>query len=75
MPTRKRPTNLSIRPDLLEKARSLKINLSTTLESHLEELIAKREREQWLESNQRAIEAYNNYIEQHGTFSDDIRQF
>ncbi len=75
MQTKKRPTNLSIRPDLLEKARSLNINLSTTLEAHLEELIARRERELWLENNQKAIDAYNSYIEQHGTFNDEIRKF
>lgn len=75
MQTRKRPTNLSIRPDLLEKARALNINLSTALENHLEDLIARRERELWLENNRKAIEVYNSYIEQHGTFSDEIRKF
>lgn len=75
MQTKKRPTNLSIRPDLLERARSLNINLSTTLETHLEELITKRERELWLEKNQKAIDAYNTYIEQYDTFSNEIRKF
>ena len=75
MQSKKRPTTLSIRSDLLEKARALNINLSTTLESHLEDLIARRETELWLENNQKAINAYNDYIAQNGTFSDDTRKF
>ena len=44
----KKPTNLSINSSLLEKARSLKLNLSATLEAALAEEVRKAEREQWL---------------------------
>ncbi|MAR90076.1 MAG: hypothetical protein CML06_04230 [Pseudomonadales bacterium] len=35
----KKPTNVSINSDLLSKAKALKINLSSTLESALIELV------------------------------------
>lgn len=71
----KKPTNVSINSDLLAKARELKINLSSTLESALIELVNARHRELWREENQKAIEAYNQLIEEHGNFSDELRQF
>lgn len=69
----KKPTNLSIRGDLLEQARALDINLSSELERRLVEVIRKRRGEQWLAENREAIEAYNRYVEKHGIWSDGLR--
>lgn len=69
----KKPTNLSINSDLLAKARSLKLNLSATLESALADEVRKAERAQWLERNQNAIEASNKLAEKKGLFSDSYR--
>jgi post-segregation antitoxin (ccd killing protein) len=33
------------------------------------------DRKKWREENREAIEAYNEYVEKHGAFSDDLRQF
>ena len=33
------------------------------------------DRKKWGEENREAIEAYNEYVEKHGVFSDDVRQF
>jgi antitoxin CcdA len=71
----KRPTNVSVNSDLLDKAKRLGINLSQALESRLAELVAARLREQWLEENEGAIEAYNRRIEKSGAFGDDVRTF
>ena len=71
----KRPANLSINADLLAKARALDINLSATLEQALAEALRQHQREQWLAENQAAIEAYNQQVEAHGTFSDGLRSF
>jgi antitoxin CcdA len=71
----KKPTNLSIRTDLLEQARALDINLSSELEKHLVEVIRQRRAEQWLKDNREAIEAYNRYVEKHGVWSDGLRTF
>ena len=71
----KRPANVSIRSDLLEKARLHEINLSRALEERLDELIRQKERDAWLERNHAAIEAYNERVEREGVFSDGLRTF
>ena len=71
----KKPTNVSINSDLLSKAKDLKINLSSTLEAALVELVSTKQRELWRQENKIAIEAYNQLIEEHGTFSDELRSF
>lgn len=71
----KKPTNVSINSDLLAKAKALKINLSATLEAALSELVNAQQRELWKRENKIAIEAYNQLVEEHGTFSDDLRSF
>ena len=71
----KRAANVSVRSDLLAEAREAGVNLSATLERALVEEIANLKRERWREDNREAIEAYNDYVEEHGTFSDDVRSF
>lgn len=72
----KKPTNLSINSDLLKKARELDIdNLSAVLEQALAEQVKERQRERWLAENREAIAAYNAHVDQHGVFSDGLRNF
>lgn len=71
----KRPTNVSINSDLLDKARGFNINLSATLEQALADHIRTEQRAQWLRENAEAIEAYNKFVEANGTFSDSVRKF
>ncbi len=71
----KKPTNVSINSDLLEKARSLKINLSATLEHALAEQLRNEQRAEWLRVNADAIRAYNQHVETNGIFSDSVRKF
>ncbi|MCP5148607.1 MAG: type II toxin-antitoxin system CcdA family antitoxin [Pseudomonadales bacterium] len=71
----KKPTNVSINSDLLDKARSLKINLSATLEQALAEQLRNEQRAQWLRENADGIHAYNQFVETNGTFSDSVRKF
>jgi antitoxin CcdA len=71
----KKPTNVTIRADLLEQAREMKINLSQEFETHLAEVIRKRRAEQWLRDNREAIEAYNRFVAENGVFSDGLRSF
>ncbi len=71
----KKPANLSINADLLNKAKEMNINLSATLERALVETLKDKQRTQWLQENKAAIEAYNNYVDQHGVFSDELRSF
>lgn len=71
----KKAANLSVNSDLLEKTRALKINLSATLEHALEQELSKAEAEKWAEENKAAIKAYNTFIQQHGCFGDEFREF
>jgi antitoxin CcdA len=74
-PARKRPTNLSIRGDLLERAKQLNINLSAAFETFLEQHLAEQSRHAWRENNQEAIADYNQQVETHGVFSKGRRRF
>ena len=69
----KKPTNVSVNSDLLVKARSLKLNLSATLEKALVSEVKAAERLQWLKKNKDAIQAANNLAEQNGLFTDSFR--
>lgn len=71
----KKATNVSINSDLLEKAKGLNINLSATLEHALAEQLRTEQRAQWLRDNADAIQAYNQFVETNGTFSDSVRKF
>jgi len=71
----KKATNLSLNSDLLNKARSLKINLSSTLEQALIVQVKNAQREAWINENREAINALNELSEKHGLFSDSFRAF
>ena len=62
----KRATNISLSCDLIEEARRLEINISQACERGLEERVARRRAEVWLEENREAIESSNAWVEQHG---------
>lgn len=71
----KKATNLSLNSDLLNKARSLKINLSSTLEQALIVQVKNAQRETWINENKEALDALNELSEKHGLFSDSFRVF
>lgn len=71
----KKPTNVSINSDLLEKAKGLNINLSATLEAALVEQLRTEQRNQWKAENAKAIQTYNDFVENNGVFSDGLRKF
>lgn len=74
-PAPKRPTNVSIRGDLLVAARKAGLNLSATLERALIEELAESRRKKWREENREAIAAYNERVDRHGVFAASIRRF
>jgi antitoxin CcdA len=71
----KKAVNVSINSDLLRQARELKINLSKTLETQLEQVLREERARRWQEENREAIEAHNRFVEKHGVFSDRLRHF
>ena len=72
---RKAPTNLSLRIDLVQRAKALDLNLSDVLERALEKAIREEEQVRWLAENKEAIEQYNAFVEEHGYFGEEFREF
>ncbi len=72
---RKTPTNLSVREDLVRRARALGLNLSEILETALERMLREAERAQWEQTNRDAIDSYNERVEKDGVFGDHWRKF
>ncbi len=62
----KRPVNLSITADTIDKAKALGMNLSKTVDALLGEEVKRRYWEKWNEDNQLAIDHYNARIEREG---------
>jgi antitoxin CcdA len=73
--SQKKPTNVSVRADLLAEAKALGLNLSRTLEAAIEQAIREKRRQQWLDDNHKALEAYSRHIEKDGLFADRFRSF
>lgn len=71
----KKATSLTVNSDLLAQAKSLGINLSAVLEQSLAQAVRKLKAEAWLRENRSAMDTYNRDVEEHGTFSDDLRAF
>ena len=71
----KKSANLSINSDLLTKSKNQKINLSATLEQALTEKLAAMRAATWQKDNARAIQAYNDFVEENGCFGDEFRGF
>lgn len=71
----KKPTNLSINSDLLQKAKNLKVNLSATLEKALTQIVKEKQEQEWLEANKEAIQDYNEFVDKSGVFSKELRSF
>ncbi|ABD70699.1 potential post-segregation antitoxin [Rhodoferax ferrireducens T118] len=62
----KRPVNLSITADTIDKAKALGMNLSKTVDALLGEEVNRRYWEKWNEDNQVAIDHYNARIDSEG---------
>ena len=73
--TTRQPVNVSVSRELLADARALDINLSATLEDALVERVRQLRREKWINSNRKAIEAYNEDVATAGSFGDAVRRF
>ena len=72
---RKQPTNVTLRADLVRRAKALGLNLSGLLEEAVERAIHEAERVKWLEENEAAIQNANEHFAKYGLFSDEWRKF
>ncbi len=65
LPARK-ATNITLDAELLDKARSLRINISQASEEGVARAVAAKQAAQWLEENQAALDSSNTYVERNG---------
>jgi len=65
-PPARRSANLTVRPEYIEEARELGINLSQAFERGLRETIAEARAERWLEENREALDSSNAWVEANG---------
>lgn len=66
--------NLTIPESLLEEARELGVNLSSSATAGIAAALKKAKEEEWLEENKRGIEAHNRRIKERGTLLPPIWQ-
>ena len=71
----KKPTNLSLNSDLVNKAKEENINISSIVETALADELKKHRENTWKVENKSSIQNYNQFVESHGLFSDDVRDF
>ncbi len=72
---KKKAVNLSVDADLLSQAKELDINLSAVLEGALKKGLKEQQEQKWREANKKAIEAYNEFVREHGIFAEGLRSF
>lgn len=70
----KRPVNLSLNADLVERARALTGNLSAEVETLLADFVQRRqlERETQAERLRRSASAWNAWADSHGSLADEF---
>lgn len=72
---RKRATNLSLNPDLVNEARRLEVNISEACERGLADEVKKARESKWLEENLPALEAWNKWVRDNGIPYAEYRRF
>ena len=64
--TRRRPVNVSLDTGIVAAAREAGLNLSRITEDALRVAVKAERERRWQEEHRAAIEAHNQWIEQHG---------
>jgi antitoxin CcdA len=62
----RKPTNVSLPSDLLERAKELNVNVSRASERGLREEVQEVEARQWAEQNAELVKAYTVMVEREG---------
>jgi len=70
-----RPTNLSLNAALVDEAKDLGVNISLAAASGLEQAVAKRRTERWLDENRAALDSYNRFVGTSGLPLEKFRLF
>jgi antitoxin CcdA len=71
----RRVANVTLPEPLVQEANALGINISQACEKGLAAAVSEARRVVWLKENRSAIDAWNEYIEEHGIPLSEFRQF
>lgn len=74
-PLRRKSTNVSLDPRLVEEAKVLGVNVSRACEAGLTTELREARRKQWIDENRDSIEAWNAWVAEHGLPLAKYRQF
>jgi antitoxin CcdA len=72
---RRRPINLTLRADIVERAKRCGINVSQVAEQAVIVALREAERAVWQKENARAVEAQNERIDRVGLYNEGLRRF
>ncbi len=71
----RRPINLSLDRSLVAEAQALKLNVSRITEDRLREVVKSERTRRWLEENREGFEAFARFVDKHGIFNEDDREW
>lgn len=71
----RKPTNITLPPELLKEAKENGINISSVTEHALRQILEQLRQRHWEETNRGFIEEYNRRIETQGTALGQWRKF
>lgn len=74
-PLRRKSTNVSLDPKLVEEAKALGVNVSRACEAGLTTELREARRTQWIAENRESIEGWNAWVAEHGLPLAKYRQF
>jgi antitoxin CcdA len=68
-------TNIRISTDLHQQALKYNIDLSVLLEKNLRKIFNRNKRDLWIHENMKAMQEANQFVSEHGRWSDNLRVF
>ena len=71
----RRAANVTLPESLIDEAKALGINISAACENGLAASVAEARAAAWLKENRAALDAWNDYVEEHGIPLAEFRQF
>lgn len=74
-PIRRKPTNVSLDPELVAQAREHDINVSRACEAGLAAKVREARKKRWVAENWEAIQGWNKWVDENGLPLAKYRQF
>src|SRR5262245_8627781 len=74
-PARKRAVNVTVDEDILAEAKQLGLNLSQVLNDELRRRVTEEKIRRFEAEHREAIEAHNRFIDKHGIFGEEFRNW